>query len=263
VPSETSSPKTDQDWLDELGRKWPDLRVPGYWPTLGQNCEQWAREVSAGHFWTEVRARLPEWGAEYRKRTHGSALAGQLPDFVAKGEDRIRSKILSKCSRDAVFCQSALGTGGPPIPQLNDLVRTRISCKFVDGVQFLASRLNDLGKTLGVRTERQWVGSLEGYFAQHVTFQAEVYFRFGGGVTPTTITCEVQVGTDLSTRVWESAHAIYEGARDTPDEPAEWQWNPKDPRFVARELGHMIHLADGLLMQLRDSVSASKKESSS
>jgi len=143
------------------------------------------------------------------------------------------------------------------------LVRTRISCKFLDGVQFLASHLSDLGKALGVRTERQWLGSLEGYFAQHVTFQAEVYYRFGGGATPTSITCEVQVGTDLSTRVWDAAHEIYEEARDTPDEPAEWQWNPNDPRFVARELGHMIHLADGILVQLRDSVQARKKESSS
>jgi len=247
--------------LEELGRRWPDIRVPGYWPTLGQNCEQWARDVSAGHFWAEVRNRLPEWVAEYRRTTDSNLLGDRLPDFLAKGVHRIRGKVLSKCKRDDAFCQTALGTSGPPIPQLNDLVRTRIPCKFLDGVEFLAGRLSDFGKGLGVHLERQWLGSLEGYFAQHVTFQAEVYYRFGGGATPTSITCEVQVGTDLSTRVWDAEHEIYEGARDTPEEPAEWQWNPKDPRFVARELGHMIHLADGILVQLRDSVHARKKES--
>ncbi len=260
LPSGGSSAKTDQDLLAELGGRWPEIRVPGYWSTLGENCKQWALDVSAAHFWTQVRARLPEWVAENRRTTESSLLAGPLPDFLAKGVDRIRGKVLSKCRRDDAFCQTAFGTAGPPIPQLHDLVRTRISCKFLDGVSFLASHLSDLGKTLGVPVERQWLGSLEGYFAQHVTFQAEVYYRFGGGNTPTSITCEVQVGTDLSTRVWESAHEIYEGARDTPDEPAEWQWNPKDQRFLARELGHMIHLADGILVQLRDSVPSRKKD---
>jgi len=177
--------------------------------------------------------------------------------------DRIRSKTLGRCKRDAALRQTALGAGGPPIPQLSDLVRTRISCKFLDGVDYLASRLNDLGQALGVQPERERLGRLEGYFAQHVTFRADVYYRFGGEVTPTRIDCEVQVATDLSTRVWDAAHQIYEGARDTADEPAEWQWNPGDPRFVARQLGHMIHLADGLLVQLRDSVLVNKKESPS
>jgi len=237
--------------------------VPGYWETIGQNCAQWAQEVSAGPFWTEVRTKLSDWSAEYRRTTGGNLVTGPLPLFVGKDAARIKSKVLGNCRRDAAYGKAALGADGPPIPQLKDLVRTRISCKFVDGVEHLAGCLEDLGKALGVSPARERLGRLEGYFAQHVTFRADVYYRFGGGTTPTGITCEVQVATDLSTRVWEAAHQVYEGARETSDEPAEWQWNPNDPRFVARQLGHMIHLADGMLVQLRDNVRGRKKGSTS
>lgn len=95
-------------------------------------------------------------------------------------------------------------------------------------------------------------GSLNGYFAQRITFRHRVFFRFGGIENVCTVTCEVQIATSLATHVWENSHGLYETTRVNLSESTDWQWSPKDPRFLSRQLGHMIHLADGLFCNLRD-----------
>jgi hypothetical protein len=237
----------------ELERKWPAVRVPGYWSTVEENCKQWAREISVGPLWSEAKNRLVGWSADFRRKSGGVLVAAPLPDFVGKGADRTKKKVISKCADDAAFAREALGSDGPPVPRLSDLVRTRISCKFLDGVEYLAERLNELAIEQGVAVERQRQGKLVGYFAQHVTFAADVHFRMAGHAEPVRISCEIQVATELSSQIWEAAHPVYEIARVRSDDPEDWQWSPKDPRFIARQLGHMIHLADGILVQLRDS----------
>lgn len=119
--------------------------------------------------------------------------------------------------------------------------------------RIFGGRLEELAGELGIACKRERQGRLVGYFAQHFCFRDNVIFRFGGGQELASIQCEVQVATSLATRIWEESHRTYEEWRVQVDTPEDWQWNPNDPRFTARQLGHMIHLADGLLVQLRDS----------
>ena len=100
------------------------------------------------------------------------------------------------------------------------------------------------------------------YFAQHLNFSCDVLYRFGGGAEAGQVTCEVQLATALSTAVWETTHRIYESTRETEEAPEDWQWNPGDPRFVSRQLGHMIHLADGLLVQSREAANEERAKRS-
>ena len=95
-------------------------------------------------------------------------------------------------------------------------------------------------------------GSIEGYFAQHVDFKETLLFRFGGQNQTAEITCEVQIASEMATRMWDASHPFYEAARVEEGQPQDWQWKAGDKRFIANELGHMIHLADGLLVQLRN-----------
>jgi len=95
-------------------------------------------------------------------------------------------------------------------------------------------------------------GRIEGYFAQHITFEQSVILRIAGHEQIATLKCEIQLASELATRIWDASHPLYEDARIRRNSPSEWQWTPDDPRFIANQLGHMIHLADGLLVQLRD-----------
>jgi hypothetical protein len=144
------------------------------------------------------------------------------------------------------------------LPILNDIVRTRIACPFIDGVEFLATKLSELAIDRGIFLERSREGRLEGYFAQHINISQRVIYQLGGIDRLADITCEIQVASEMATRMWDVGHAIYELVRGQESTPENWQWSPHDPRFIANQLGHTIHLADGLLVQIRDSGKAKK-----
>lgn len=247
---------TQQDWLEALHSHRKETGVPGYWDALEENCKQWADEVGVSPFWKAARDRSATWASEFRSGQGGDLLAEEgLPGFTGKTKERIHSKSYQASCEDV---SSVWPASGAPVPKLSDLVRTRIQCRFVDGVEFLAGRLHELASSMDLKPEWNRRGSLQGYFAQHVYFKHSVFFRFGGGSQATTVTCEIQLATVMSTRVWDATHGIYEVWREKPENSDDWQWNPRDPRFLARQLGHMIHLADGILVQLRDAVRKSK-----
>lgn len=233
----------------------PECSVPGYWDTLATNTIDWANEVSAGPFWREAKAHLQNWRKEYRRQSSGDLdSAGTLPDFVGKASDRIKEKTLKKIQevgggQDAVkqiFDQPVA------VPRIEDLVRVRLNVRFLDGVPYLAKKVFELAKQHDKDAIHEAKGNLNGYFAQHVRFRTPVYFRFNGVPYSCNVTCEIQIATSLATHVWEQSHALYESTRMTHERSEDWQWNPKDPRFLSRQLGHMIHLADGLFCNLRD-----------
>jgi hypothetical protein len=174
-----------------------------------------------------------------------------LPAFCGKTADSIKGKLFRRCRENADYLEKAVPVAGAPIPRMGDLVRTRIVCGYIDGVEFLTSKLHALADGMKLNPKRRREGRLEGYFAQHLTVDADVIFRLGGAAQLTKIVCEIQVASELATRMWDAGRPVYELAREGEDRPEAWQWDPMDPRFIANQLGHMIHLADGLLVQLR------------
>lgn len=230
--------------------------TPGYWLSLAQNTVDWAPEVSASPLWRRANSSLENWQKEYRREIGGTLFVGaSLPAFVGKSEARIREKTIEKIRRaespgDEV---KRLFNQPVPVPMLEDLVRVRLAVQFLDGVPFLAKRLFQLASELDLSPQIEAKGNLNGYFAQHLTFCTSVYFRFGAGNSlPCLVKCEVQIATALAKHVWENSHELYETTRVSLEKSEDWQWNPRDQRFLSRQLGHMIHLADGLFCNLRD-----------
>lgn len=244
------------DWIARLSEVREELSGPDFFNVLGQNVARWAQQVTVGDFWVEAAARLPRWGTEYRSQVRSKSAPmlprPGLPNFEAKSPTSIRDKLVRQCeSRPAEFA-ALVPTKGPPVPQLNDLVRTRVSCSYVDGVDFLANKLADVADEMGVEPELSREGRIEGYFAQHLTVKQTVIYSVTGHEDIASIRCEIQLASQLATQVWQASHPLYEQVRGGSDTPEDWQWKPNDPRFTANQLGHMIHLADGLLVQLRD-----------
>lgn len=230
-----------------------EISLPGYWSSLSENCEQWADDVSVSPFWKQFERNRSSWSNEFYQTRSGALLArDELPKFCGKKHPRIRSKLEKLLIDRPDIAMEYIPTVGPPVPRLNDLVRTRVECAFLDGVEFMGDKLQQLAESMNISISRDRQGRLEGYFAQHLIFEHQVYFRMGGVAQPVTIKCEIQLATQLATRIWEQSHIVYEEWRGKNEQQIDWQWNPKDPRFISRQLGHMIHLADGLLVQLRD-----------
>ncbi|HTR82955.1 MAG TPA: hypothetical protein VMI56_00655 [Reyranella sp.] len=247
-----------EDWATRISELHPDTKVAGYWKAIQDNCEQWAKEITVGPYWSEVRNNLDRWSTEYRASTQADLLrVGGLSGFDFKSETSIRDKVYRICRNKPDKAKGIIGSS-PTIPRLNDLVRTRVVCRYVDGVEFITSKMADLARVQTVLQGRRREGRLEGYFAQHLYLKQQVFFRYGGQQMPAEILCEVQVATEMATRMWTEGHGAYEIARGANDEPEKWQWSTNDPRFISNQLGHMLHLADGLLMQLRDSTKSRK-----
>jgi hypothetical protein len=256
MPTESNAEMTEEQWLERVGEARSEILVPGYWANLATNCEAWARELSAGPFWSATETKLDQWRGEYRSSTAGDLLSNPgLPAFVAKPEASARDKTFRRYKEKL---DAAFPSQGVPIPRIGDLVRTRIVCRYMDGVEFLANQLEAFSKEQSCCVRRKREGRLEGYFAQHVIIAQEVIYRLAGQREMVKIHCEIQIASQMATSMWGAAHSLYEHARGSDADPQAWQWNPKDPQFISSQLGHMIHLADGLLVQLRDSARTKK-----
>ena len=250
----TTLTKPKVDWFAKLAEIRSEFAIPSFLGVLASNAETWAQEISVGPFWKTANKRLPQWRTEYRALVGSDLLPHlDLPEFVHKAESSIRDKLIRLCKLHESDLSKVIGAGGPPIPKLNDIVRTRVACRYIDGVEFLAKKFLEVGKETNCNIELSREGRIEGYFAQHITFEQRVILRMAGYEQMATLNCEIQIASELATRIWDASHPLYEDARTRQYAPEEWQWKPNDRRFIANQLGHMIHLADGLLVQLRDS----------
>jgi hypothetical protein len=237
---------------NSLSKLRAEYSTPGFWQNIDVNSRQWAADISVGFFWAEVNRRLPDWHAEYKTLTGSDLISGlELGGFVHKSTKSILNKLSRYELKNELI--KYIPTEGPPIPQIGDLVRTRIKCQYIDGVEFLSSKIEILGIELTVSPSRERQGKIEGYFAQHINILHDVTYREAGFGRLAKISCEIQIASSLASQMWETSHPLCERVRsETQSSPENWQWTPNDPRFIANQLGHMLHLADGLLVQLRD-----------
>jgi len=243
----------------------PDLvRSPGYLGALADNATEWAHAISAGRFWRSVKAQLPIWTDEYCNRHGGTELVdGPLSNFCAKSASSIQDKIRRATKPPLESSRSKpmeIFKDGSLVPSINDLVRCRVACTYLDGATFLADKLCDFIETeKGERTKPSFQNRIEGYYAIHVYFHDDVILQYGQVRHPIQrIKVEIQIATVLATQAWKATHAFYEMARGTGPDRA--LWSPETITFIARQLGHMVHLADGLIVQLKNHVRAQDKD---
>jgi hypothetical protein len=245
----------DAELVRKLEREVPDTATPGYWSTLEKNAKTWADEVSVQDFWTSANANLPRWRGEFQTLQGAELLPdNKLPLFTGKGAARTKEKALGEIRRNDGSVGSVYPKGGASVPCLNDLVRVRIPTRYLDGVDFLANKLKEHLEQPQHRLSVTKVTRQSGYYACHLHFDYSLLYRQGGGATNVMVKCEIQIATELSTTIWDRTHGSYELSRVKPSDDEKWQWKPDDPQFIATQLGHMIHLADGLVVQLREAV---------
>lgn len=240
----------------------PTEFTAGYWQLIASNSERWAGELGAGPYWNEAAKSLALWRQDFRQHFGGALLANEgLPPFFGKSAASIADKVGRKIGKNGERLDTVFPQGGPFVPRISDLVRTRVQCKFIDGVEYLATKLATLAEEMGCLVGHDRQGKVEGYFAQHITVEQDAFYRIGGTSIPCKVTVEIQVASDLATKMWEATHTLYEVDRadNNAPQPQDWQWDASNPRFISNQLGHMMHLADGLLVQLRNTTSGDKK----
>lgn len=139
------------------------------------------------------------------------------------------------------------------IEKVNDIIRTSITVKYLDGVKFLIEKIEQLGKDDSFACKSNFEAKEEGYYAAHTYLKKEIeipaqkyntvkiYFEF-----------EIQITTQLQEIIKNLLHKYYEENRKKEyDSSYLWQWDYKSPEFSTNYLGHILHYVEGMIMEIR------------
>jgi hypothetical protein len=203
-----------------------------YFDKLANSVKVWAVQAPTSRFWYEASKKLPDWKEEYSRVNDDAKLLPDndqsFPQFKPKEGDNIREKFfrVAKDEGGNFDFEKIWPNRQSLIPNINDLVRTRIQCQWQDGVEFLSEKLIALAKDCNVYKEDRKHGRLEGYFAHHLYFmERHKEFPLRDEPVYVDICCEVQIATAVQTAIWDASHPVYGLYRGRIAEPREWQWN--------------------------------------
>jgi len=144
----------------------------------------------------------------------------------------------------------------PPnwLSQCNDIVRTCLVVKYLDGVEFLINALEELATSIGQDYWKYYVAGNDGYYAAH--FYVRDNYEIPSLEFDTehiTMTVEIQITSQLQEVIKKLLHKHFETRRKRLDAPdIEWQWDYKSDEFSTNYLGHILHYVEGMIMDVRD-----------
>lgn len=137
--------------------------------------------------------------------------------------------------------------------QINDIVRTTIVVKYLDGVKFLLDKACPIFAGKGYQCKIDWEAREEGYYAAHLYVYGEYELLIGLHTEKKIVRVEIQINTQIADVIKALTHKYYEERRIRIEEPGEkWQWNYKSDEFAPNYVGHILHYVDGVIMEIRD-----------
>lgn len=243
---------------------WLDTQVPGESLDAARNRFDSASSLALlkirdSEFWSSLLSNLVEWNDAYFKQSGGYKLFVSLdhPALVRKPFD----SLLDKAYRKNVV----LNPNWPEPPdggwvmqntwyeKTNDIIRTTVVVKYMDGVDYFTTAAADLCDRLNLVHTADLEARAEGYYAAHfyVTQMIEIP-RTNWDTESVPVKLEMQVTTQLQDAIRKLTHAGYVSRRSIDKPAAQWQWDYKDSNFAPNYLGHILHYVEGMIMEIRD-----------
>ena len=139
--------------------------------------------------------------------------------------------------------------------RVNDILRTTIVVRYIDGVEFLLHRLGSYMEKKGCEFGYDFEARDNGYYAAHSGARIKLCIpRFPDlEDIPTKVNVEIQVTTQLQTIIKDLLHKYYEQSRKVEaDKNYKWQWDYKCEQFTPNYLGHIVHYVEGMIVDIRD-----------
>lgn len=142
---------------------------------------------------------------------------------------------------------------------LNDLIRSTVVCKYIDGPGLLAKLLHERADEFNLESGSNSKQRDGGYYAYHfyvgIPVELSAVDSGDGSLTGvwTNIDVELQLTTQLQEVLYDITHRFYERTRDKRSEdPNAWKWDTSSNRFKAGYVGHTLHLLEAIIIELRD-----------
>ncbi len=225
---------------------------------FGANTATLLSQIRTCPFYEELQAFMIEVDREYESKHHVKLLmTTNTPEFVEKSfENTINKSYRSNIIENWKFPQApkwGWTTHDNVYTQFQDLIRTTIFCRYLDGPAYLAEKLLELAKKHNLNAEVRSQERDSGYYAYH--FYAKLpatYFNQTWGVTNAEVAFEIQITTQMQEILRELSHSFYEEHRISLEDNQQWKWDHAAPRFRASLMGHTLHLLEGVILELRN-----------
>lgn len=212
-------------------------------------------------FWKDFVNNSKEYKNEYEENTGGYDLWEMLPtekQLLPKPYDSFLSKTFRKNIKDNSNWPEC-PDGGWFLPEnwfskINDIVRTRFTVKYFDGVKFMVTKISEYCKQKNMDCESSFEAKGEGYYAAHLHLKKDyVLPSFDWDTEKSKISVEIQIRTRFQEVVQSMLHGYYEQRRNRYNEnDTTWQWEYKSKEFSLNHLAHMLHYIDGMITELRE-----------
>jgi len=226
-------------------------------------ADTFKRQFEASHFWKQLGANLTQYNDEYYVSHSGYELLAPktLPDLDTKDFD----SFLLKTQRINILENDKWDKppeGGWLLPDnwytsINDIVRTSIVVKYLDGIEFMRDKIKTLCDEENERYFKcKFKSGDEGYYAAHIYMQetCEVPRYLAPGTEELQIFIEIQLTTQLKEAIYDLLHKHYEKRRALliPIPKEVWQWDYQSTEFATNYLGHILHYLDGMMVNIKE-----------
>jgi len=214
--------------------------------------------IEASAFWGKVVGSSEDLNDEY------FSLCGyQLFAAWRKPEVRVKpfESVLNKSFRKNVLLNKSWPTAPHDewitpsnwLTRLNDIARTTMIVKYLDGIDYLVQRLQAFATNAQHSFKVDYEAREEGYYAAHcyIGFYVDLP-TVDWHVESVSTTFEVQITTQLQDVIRGLTHKYYEQRRSRDSVPSvKWQWDHNSSEFIPNYLGHILQFLEGMIMEVR------------
>jgi hypothetical protein len=210
-------------------------------------------------FWARLIDELSDYDQEYQLK-HGYQLF--MPKFTPELQTKSFESFLLKTFRKNILDNTKWPDepdGGWFLPvnwlsRINDVIRTLFVVKYLDGVDFLRSKIENLCHDKNMPCETHVEAREEGYYAVHLYSRCSFEVpKIDWDTEDVDFSVEIQITTQLQEVIRRLLHKYYENRRRAIVKPEEkWQWNYRSEEFGANYLGHILHYVEGMIMDIRE-----------
>lgn len=257
-------------WLNQELDVNIDINVERHYELV---LDQLTIEVNNSIFWQSLLNDLKEYNDEYLIITKNYNLfigSDYKPILLKKSyssliEKTFRINILNNNNFPQEPNQNGWVLPENWFERINDIIRTTIEVKYLDGVEFVANKIKALCESQNLECEISYEASEEGYYASHVIIKQEYTILDSKyNEVSVKIPIEIQITTQLQEIIKKLLHIHYEKRRIENNQEGivdrVWQWDYKCDEFATNYLGHILHYIEGMILDVRDKLNKSREE---
>lgn len=235
---------------------------------INKNTEKQYRRITSkiksdfekGAFWLEFTRNIKEYNDEYYSKREYDLF---MPQFEPEVKIKPFESLLLKTYRKNILNNKNWPNkpvNGWIFPDnyysnINDIIRTLIVVKYLDGVEFIIEKLKLISESNRITFKEFYEAREEGYYAAHIYIEEQFVIPPTKGLETedVNISIEIQIATQIQEVLKELLHKYYSIKRkEIIKEEKKWQWDYKNEEFTVNYLGHMLHYIDGMIMEVRE-----------